>query len=368
MSGISQVRHYILRDLKKDGAYIEDISKMTEDQRQNLIAFTCLLHHPKDNGIYCGITAFDGEILWRFDPKLKSFTCLNYGRVHEPFEVKIHRSLTLAANGTIFGASACLYSVNDRLRAPGGAIFRLAPGASAPEKLAIPVKHDYIQAIALDEKRQLVYGLTYPVFKFFVYHLDTGEVEDYDFVGSITHISAIDDAGCFWGTWDVVKHNLFKYDPATRQITWFHHGTPEAAKEANIMYPGAGPIDVMINGGDGYLYIGTTGGSLCRLDPRTAAVEYLGHPAPTRRLPGLVAWDDDLLLGAGGDEKGGFVFTYSRKTGAVRRLGSIIDSATSLYLYRVHDLCRLGKTNTVYVAETDVPTRSGYLWECEIDI
>jgi hypothetical protein len=90
------------------------------------------------------------------------------------------------------------------------------------------------------------------------------------------------------GTWNHLRHHLYKYDPSARKITFFQHGTPNAPKEANIMYVGAGPVDVMINGGDGYLYIGTAGGSLCRLDPKTAQVDYLGRPAPTQRLPGLV--------------------------------------------------------------------------------
>ena len=67
-------------------------------------------------------------------------------------------------------------------------------------------------------------------------------------------------------------------------------------RHANIMYPGAGPIDTMINGRDGYLYIGTCGGTLVRLDPRTAQADYLGRPAPTRRMPGLVRWRGSLLL------------------------------------------------------------------------
>jgi hypothetical protein len=162
-----------------------------------------------------------------------------------------------------------------------------------------------------------------------------------------------------------VRHDLFKYDPSSREITWYHHGTPGARQDADIMYPGAGPVDAMVNGGDGYLYIGTTGGSLCRLDPRTAEVEYLGHPSPTRRMPGLMVYDENLLLGAGGDQEGGFVFTYDRRTGAFDRLGSIVDDASGLKLYRVHDLCLGRDRNTVYVAETDVPGRSGYMWECD---
>jgi len=366
MSGLRNVKHHVLRDFKQE--YIEDVNRLSEEQKKDMVQFTCFLYNPNDKQLYCGVTAFDGEIFWRFDPVNKTWTSLDYAKIHEQFEVKIHRSLELASDGMIYGATACLYGLKDRLKAPGGSIFRLNPKTGGYEKLAIPIKYDYIQTITLDEKRQLIYGFTYPVFNFFVYHIDTGEVEDYDYIGSITHISAIDDDGCFWGTWDWVNHNLFKYNPDTREITYFDHGTPGSKQEANIMYPGAGPVDIMINGGDGYIYIGTTGGSLCRLDPKTAEVTYLAHPAATRRLPGLIVWDDDLLIGAGGDEEGGFVFSYSRKTNAVTRLGSIVDSETGKKLYRVHDIVRIADTNTVYVAETDVPNRSGYLWECEINL
>ena len=122
----------------------------------------------------------------------------------------------------------------------------------------------------------------------------------------------------------------------------------------------------MINGDDGYLYIGTTGGSLCRLNPRTAEVEYLGKPAPTTRLPELVLWHD-LLLGCAGDNEGGCIFAYEREKKAFRNLGPILDTQTGRTPFRVHDL-RLTDRNHAYVAETDVPNRSGYLWECEITL
>ena len=369
MPRIKSVRHHVLRDTEDRRQLTDDSvvdAERDHDLYENRVAFTSLLWHPGDDRIYCGVTAHNHDVFHRFDPEHHTFESLHYADVAEEFEVKIHRSLCLASDGTIYGASACLYSLDRRLDAPGGAVFRFTPGEDCIEKLAVPVKHDYIQTITLDEKRRLVYGLTYPVFKFFVYHLDTGEVEDYDYVGSITHISALDDDGCFWGTWDWRRHLLYKYDPATREITYFRHGTPNAAEEANIMYPGAGPVDVMINGGDGYLYVGTTGGSLCRLNPKTAKVEYLGHPAPTRRLPGLVVWHDSLLLGAGGDREGGFLFTYDRETSVIRNLGPIVADETGNRLYRVHDLCLAPDGRTAYVAETDVPHRSGYLWECTL--
>ncbi len=370
MPKIKAVRHHILRDTKERRVVADDARvdrKRDIDIFNNRVAFVSLLWNPKDEKLYCGITAYNNDIFHRFDPKTRKFESLHYDRVAEEFEVKIHRSLELASDGTIYSATACLYSIDQRLKAPGGRIFRFTPGPDKIEQLARPVQRDYIQTITLDEKRKLIYGLTCPIYKFFVYHIDTGEVEDYDTMESITHVSALDDSGCFWGTWNKANHWLFKYNPDTREITYFRHGTPNSQAESNIMYLGAGPVDVMVNGGDGYLYIGTTGGSLCRLKAKTAEVDYLGRPAPTSRLPGLVLWHDALLLGACGDRAGGYLFTYDRDNGAFRNLGPLVDPKSGEKLYRVHDLRLSGDGKTAYVAETDVPDRSGYLWEIALE-
>lgn len=364
MAAISSVKYHILRDVKK---VVEDDTRANQDAEvfNNRVSFVSLLTHP-DGNIYCGCTAYNLDIFSKFDPRTQKFTSLKYQDVAEEFEVKIHRSLELASDGTIYGATATLYTLDKRLKTPGGTIFKYSPKTGKIKKLCVPLKHDYPQTITLDEKRKLIYGMTQPVFKFFVYHIDSGEVEDYDYMGSITHISCIDDAGCYWGTWDTVKHNLFKYNPKDRKITYFDHGLPEGSKFADIMYRGAGPCDCMINGGDGFIYIGTTGGTLCRLDPKTAEVKYLGRPHPSTRLPGLKLLDDRRIVCAGGDREGGFIAIYDRKTNGWEHLGELIDVKTGTKLYRVHDLTLSLDKKTAYIAETDVPARSGYLWECKI--
>lgn len=369
MAAITSVKYHILRDTKSRKRVEEDAVLTPEDRDayENRVAFVSLLMHPNGQ-LYCGLTAMNHDIFARFDPKKGKFTSLRYQDQAEKFEVKIHRSLCLAKDGTIYSATATLYKLNDRMAAPGGWIFTYDPKTNKTNKLCIPTPRDYPQTITFDEKRKLVYGMTQPVFKFFVYHLDTGEVEDHDYMGSITHISALDDDGCFWGTWDAVGHFLFKYDPRTRKITYFHHGIPEGAKFADVMYRGAGPVDSMVNGGDGYLYIGTTGGTLCRLDPKTAKAEYLGRPSPTKRLPGMVMLDKRRILLSGGDEAGGFLAIYDRKTGGFENLGPLHEPKSGLTLYRVHDLAVSLDKRTAYIAETDVPTRSGYLWEAKLDL
>jgi len=365
---VKRVRYHILRDYQKETVDVDaDAGKaMSEELRQNYIAFTSLLPAEDEGVLYCGVTSWVNDILYAFDLETRAFRSLRYQDVAEPYEVKVHRSLEMASDGTIYSASACLHDVSRRLDAPGGVIFKVTPGDRRIEKLCTPCPPDYIQTITLDDERRLIYGFTYPVFKFFVYHLDTGEVEDYDYVGSITHISAVDDAGRFWGTWHNTRHFFFCYDPETREIRWTKNALPGAEKDANRMYPGAGPVDVMINGGDGYLYIGSTGGALYRLDPKKGEAEWLGKPDPAARMPGLAVWRDSLLIGVMGDERKSQVFTYDRDNGTFHNLGPIVATEDGLPLYRTHDLAIVGG-NTLFVAETDVPARSGYLWECEID-
>ena len=365
---LENVRYHVLREFREEeGGLVDSLDKkgMAEDRKWNYIALTCLQPSPLGDVLYCGVTNFASDILHAFDLEKKTFRSLGFAELDEPFAIKIHRSLDVGKDGTIYGATACLHDESYRREAPGGMVFRFVPGEEKIEKLVTPSPPDYIQTITLDDERKIVYGFTYPVFKFFAYHIDTGEVEDYDYIGSITHISAIDDAGRFWGTWHHRQHNLFSYDPETRHINWTRNRLPGAEKDAGRMYPGAGPVDVMINGGDGYLYIGSVGGALYRLDPETAEAEYLGKPSPSERMPGLTVWRDGLLLGVTGDEAATNAFVYDREKGSFHNLGPIV-AEDGLPIFRVHDLAVVNDT-TLYIAETDVPKRSGYLWEAEIN-
>jgi hypothetical protein len=330
------------------------------------LAFTCLLYHPQMKLVYCGLTARDSDILYAFDPVTKEFQSLGYARYAEKYEVKIHRSLELDDDGTLYAATACLHELKERLHAPGGKLFHYDPRTGRCEILGIPVKYDYIQTISLDRKRRIIYGFTYPVFKFFRFDLATRRVKDFDYIGSITHISAIDDAGCLWGTYDPAKHNLFKYDPDADAITFFDHSVLPRGHGVGVMYAGAGPVDVMLNAGDGFIYVGTTTAELVRLDPRTAEVTYLGKPFPGLRMPALLLAPDGLFYGAGGSDGNCFFFSYDRERESFTPLGTIQDEKSGLRCVRVHDMCRT-PDGTFYVAETDTSDRSAFLWECRLE-
>lgn len=361
------VRYYILRDVKpriKDmGADEYRLTVADPDLYRNRIAFDTLLYCKQENKIYLGLMAFDSDIFYRFNPESNSFESLGYSKVGEKYEVKIHRSLVDDGDHFIYGATAGLHDVSLRNKAPGGRLFRYDKKTQSIEFLGIPCPHEYIQTITLDPERKILYGLTYPVFKFFRFDIETRKTIDFGYIGSITHISALDDQGRFWGTWHQRYHYLFYYDPNINGMNFFDHGLP--LEGGNVMYPGAGPVDCMINGQDGYLYIGTTSGALIRLDPRNAKCEYLGKPYPEQRMPSLEIGSNGLIYGCGGDKGKTYIFSYDRGKSSFQILGQI-QAPDGLKCYRTHDMCIVGN-NRFFIGETDHPRRAGYLWECRLN-
>jgi hypothetical protein len=340
----------IVRDIRKDSEF-----------RTKYHAFTCVRYHARHKRLFCGTTNFGNDLLQSFDPETGRFQSMRYQDFGEPYEIKIHRALDLGDDGMLYGATSSLHDVDERQTAPGGKVFRFDPATRTFQCLCIPKPHDYIQTTTLDSARRMIYGMTYPVFDFFAYSIAQQKVVYRQFMRSITHIGAVDDAGGYWGTWGG-GHRFFRYDPATNDVTFFRHGLPSGCH--SIMYAGAGPIDCMINGHDGYLYIGGEQGELFRLDPRNAEVVYLGRPVPSNRMPGLVLGPEGLIFGVAGNDDRTTLFTYNRQNGAFAILGRVRDEQGQT-CFRPHDLCWVG--NCLFVGETDNPRRTCYLWQCQVD-
>jgi hypothetical protein len=127
------------------------------------------------------------------------------------------------------------------------------------------------------------------------------------------------------------------------------------------MYEGAGPVDCMINGGDGFMYVASALCEIYRLEPKTGRLDYLGRPLPYKRLPGLAIGGDGAIYGVGGNDNRTTLFRYNRVSERFEILG-LVGAADGTICFRPHDLVLVD--NTAYVAETDTPQRSGYLWEC----
>ena len=131
-----------------------------------------------------------------------------------------------------------------------------------------------------------------------------------------------------------------------------------------MMYAGAGPIDRMINIGDGLLYTALDTGSLYTLDPETAEVGFLGKGAPNPRLPGLIKGiREGTLLCVTGDRHKTMLIEYNIKKRNFTTLAEV--KADGARCFRPHDIAVVG--NAVYIAETDNPRGGCSLWEVEMD-
>jgi len=347
-----------------------------EDYRTGWISFDSLLYDRENNLIYCGLATFDTDILYVYDRNLRKFISLGYSKIADKFDAKFHRSLQMDNDGNIYGAIALFHNLDRQYEAPGGSLVKYNPKTKEITKLAIPIPHAYIQCTAFDKERKIIYGFTFNPEKMFRYDLSTGETKDLGFIGNNfqichPHIPAIDDEGNCWGTWGVTRAwddnpgidaiRLLKYNPEEDKITWFRHSLPKISSDDY------GAVDSMLNGKDGYIYIGTTAGALIRLNPKTIKTELLGKPCPERRLSGLAIGPDGLLYGAGGDNGKARIFSYDRKKNKFYDLGPIFDRNLGENAVKIHDIV-VTDDLVVYAGENDNHYRSSYLWECKVKI
>jgi streptogramin lyase len=193
--------------------------------------------------------------------------------------------------------------------------------------------------------------------------LAAGEVRSW-FIDSMPHRIAADDNGCVWGTYTDINR-FFKYDPDADRMDLLDFGPPGVSADFDPANQW-NAIDSVINGGDGYIYMGTVAGALCRLDPRVPEVTYLGKPVASGRMSDMLVGPDGLLyLGAGALHMTCIV-TFDRRRGLFTNYGLIRDQAKNVTDFVVHQMT-MTSDGIIYCGETDQPIRSAYLWECVLE-
>src|SRR5690606_32157026 len=165
-----------------------------------------------------------------------------------------------------------------------------------------------IQSIAMDHKREIIYGYTLSPEYLFEYNMRTRESRIIISVGNSfelcqSHNPVIDDDGKVWGTYGITRAfdystgddsiRLFHYDPETGHVEFLDYGLPRLGDGDK------GKIDRAINGQDGYLYFGGVSGSFSRLDPKTGAIKSYGKICTNKRLAGLYRAEDGFIYGVG---------------------------------------------------------------------
>ncbi len=376
------------RDLAADPAWFE-----------GWISFDSVTWNPQDKKLYCGLNTLDGDLLYVFDPATGEFESLGASRWADQFDVKIHRTLLLNPHdGCFYFGTSLLHDLDQHPRPKGGKLVRFDPRSRTFEILCTPVEYLYIQSIAADWQRGIVYGFTYPAEAVFATRLKTRDTRLLAYIGNATmfvqpHNAVVDKDGWLWGTcaetraWDEKPGRepvrLFKYHPEGNRFVWYDHGLSRRASMKQLLgYPQnlpdfSGPVDEsrhqqdlgfcdsMVYDGDRYIYAGTVAGVLCRIDTTTGGVEKVANVTGTERLPAL-AIKDGILYGGGGVKGRTEVFRWNLATDRIESCQELTDPQINERPARIHELA-VDHNHTIYLGENDNHERSSYLWELRIE-
>lgn len=355
-----------------------DYAAFLEDPRWRAgwISFDGVVHHAGVDRVYCGITSFDADIFKAYDRREGRFIDLGFKAVGNRYDAKFHRSMQLSADGgTLYCATALLHDVDRWRDAPGGGIYACDIASGVTTKLGIPLKHVYIQSIALDEKRGVIYCMHFTPERLSAFNLHTRTGRDLGPIGSGMFMAQgenilLDDDGCAWCGWGLTRAwqsqwgadacRLCKYDPAQDRIVYYSAGLPR--RDGSY---GNAKVEGLFNFGTGCLYASGDNGSLYRIDTATGKAAYLGTPIADRpsRLTSLVPARDGCTYGITGRQGDCRLLRFDPRNDQWE-LGPTIEDEDGERMWQCHDVT-LTPDGTLYGGENDHPRRSGYLWEIQ---
>ena len=400
-----QIRAHKLRDYRLEGWKEKIVGRWSYRQlaadpqwRDGWISFDAVTWNPGDGLVYCGLNSIDGDLLYAFDPAKATFECLNARQWTDAFDVKIHRTLLAhPREGTLYFATSLLHDIDQQREARGGKVVRYDPAARRYEQLGIPLPHLYIQSIAADWERGLLYGFTYPAEFLFRLEAATGRAETLAYLGNSLlfaqpHNGMVDRDGWLWGTcaetraWDEITGpvpiRLFKYHPEGDRFVWFEHGLSRRTDPVQLVPDPPGPegaasalaetrhkddygfCDSMAYDGERYIYAGTTAGVLARIDAATGKVEKVAQVMATGRFPAL-AWRDGILYGGGGMNGWTQLMRWDTRTDRMESFNELTDPAIGDKPARIHEIA-VDRDHTLYLGENDNHVRSSYLWTARL--
>jgi len=400
-SSAPEIRSHRLRDVRLSG-WKENIAgrwhynDLAADPQwvHGWISFDAVTFNPGDGNIYCGLNAIDGDLLYRFDPRTETFTGLETKRWTDAYDSKIHRTLLLNPQDDCFYfATSLLHDADKQHEAPGGKLVRYDWKADRYDALGIPFPHLYVQSIAADWARGILYGFTYPA-EFIVRHdLATGQSRALAYVGNAIlfaqpHNAVVDRDGWLWSTyaetraWDEVTGTcpirLCKYHPDEDRFVWYPHGLarkagtdqlrPDPVADGTDMpdmtesrhKQDYGFCDGMVYDGGRYIYAGSVAGVLSRIDIETGEVAKVANVMRSGRFPAMAFGPDGKLYGGGGMKGQTTLCRFDPATLELEVWENLAD-ADAERPARIHELCVTGD-GTVYFGENDHHTRSSYLW------
>lgn len=351
--------------------------KKSPKWRKGWISMDCAYYNCEDQRVYLGITSFDADIFKAYDCKTEQFIDLGYQKIADQFDAKFHRSLVKGDDNCLYAAVALLHDSDEFLNAPGGAIVKYNPQTKQITKLTIPVKHAYIQSIAIDNERKTIYGQCLAPEYAFKFDLKTNECEIIGLLGSGYGGMAqgenitIDKNGCVWFTWSVTRAwqsspgcdaiRLCKYDPDTQRMVFFNHGLPKRNGEY-----GFAKLESFFDFGDEFVYASGDNGSLYRINPESGKATLMLTPTDGRnsRLSSLVKTGNGIVYGVTGRDGFCEFIKIDYVKGVFELIGEIKDKEGHK-MWQCHDIVYAGH-DIFYACENDNPYRSSYLWEIRL--
>ena len=393
MAKVKSIRAHRLRDYRLEGWKERIAGRWSYRQlaadpawRDGWISFDAVSWSDPERLVYCGLNSIDGDLLYTFDPATERFDCLNSRAWTDAFDVKIHRTLlNNPRDGCHYLATSLLHDVEDQREAPGGKLVRYDPASRAATVLAVPMPRLYIQSIAADWDRGLVYGFTYPAEAVFKFDLAAGATEVLAWIGNAImfaqpHNGVVDRDGWLWGTyaetraWDETTGQcpirLFKYHPEGDRFVWFEHGLSRAESGGQLLAETRhrqdyGFCDSMAYDGGDYIYAGTVAGALCRISIATGAVEKIADVMAAGRFPAL-ALRDGILYGGGGMNGRTELVRFDTRSGTIDRYSELVEPESGETPARIHEIA-VAADHALYLGENDNHQRSSYLWSVRLD-
>ncbi len=195
------------------------------------------------------------------------------------------------------------------------------------EDLGIPVPHNSIYAMTINNQLKEIYGISYPAGHFFVYNIaakkftDIGEVcrekifggPDNRSLRSISRALICDNNGFVYGSAD--GGVIFRYDPRKNKI----ENLP--VKIPSIYYS---VVEAFVKDENGVIYGGTSEGYLFRFEPEKMTAANLGKPLLQLRIRGLAIGENGILYGIAGERTNHCrFFSYSISKGEFDNLGML---------------------------------------------
>jgi hypothetical protein len=346
-----------------------------EGWRKDWISFDGVVHHAASDRVLCGITSFDADIFKAYDCKSRQFVDLGFDKVADRYDAKFHRSMQLTEDGgTLYAATALLHDIDRYHDAPGGGLFAFDTASGSITKLGVPLPHIYIQSIALDEKRGVIYCMHFTPERLSRFDLSTHTARDLGPIGPGMFMAQgeniiLDDDGCAWCGWGMTRawqghwgpdaFRLCKYDPDKDRIDYVNKGLPRRDGQY-----GYAKVEGLFNLGAHCLHASGDNGSLYRIDTATGEAKYLGTPIADRasRLTNLVLHSDGFAYGVTGREGNCCVIKFDPNRDTWELGDAVIDGDEPMW--QCHDVA-ITPDGTLYAGENDHPRRSGYLWQIE---